>query len=146
MCFSTWINPYSESRLPSTQNRAESSNWMEKGSWDREWHDRVPRELGCHQPIPGHGSRDEGIHSLGGVPSFSGWQNQRQNCAKEVPLQLQQGAGQLESGREVGQQSRNWERRNEEMLRREVCRWTRDAGISASDSFVSASEGQEKNL
>ena len=42
------------------------------------------------------------------------------------------------------QQRGNRERRNEEILRREVCRWTgiQETWISASDSFASASEGQ----
>lgn len=57
-------------------------------SWDKEGRDRVPQELGCHQPIPGHSNGDEGFHSLGGVPSFSGQQNKWQNCAKEVPCSL----------------------------------------------------------
>lgn len=58
-------------------------------------------------------------------PSFSGQQNIWQNCDKVVLLQLQQ-IIQLGSGRQVGQQRENQERRNEEILRREACRW---AGI-----------------
>jgi len=55
--------------------------------------------------------------------SFSGQQIILQNSAKVVPLLLQQ-IVQLGSGREVGQQRGNRERRNEEILRRGVCRWT----------------------
>lgn len=89
-----------------------------RDSWDKQRRDRVSLELGCHQPIPGHYRRDEGICSLRGVPLFL--------RAREYKAKLWQSdsfaasadhtAGEREGG--------SWERRNEEIVRREACRWT----------------------
>lgn len=52
MCFSTCINQYSESRLPSTWKGAESSNWKEEGLLRQRVTWQSPTEAGLSSAHP----------------------------------------------------------------------------------------------